>query len=158
MAGACWSRRIDDKSNTFATGGPRTAIADLDGDHRPEVLLTERPESGAGIAFEFKTLDGRSGTPRWNWRPAAADGNSQMPGWISPTDFLGKAADTVYVSYGDRNADNWIVALDAQGRETARRQRREAYGSSPGPRTSMATGARNSCSSTRTGSMPGEVT
>lgn len=51
---------------------PRTAIADLDGDGQPEVVVTTNDGKGydskvGGVNCELAILDGRSGQRKWNW-------------------------------------------------------------------------------------------
>ena len=128
-----WSRPVEDASSIFATGGPQLAIVDLDGDRRPEVLVTERPPAGPGIAFEVKAFDGATGTPRWTWRPVQPHVSAPVPGWLVPAVRPGEGKESAFAAFGDSKGDTWIVTLDAEGRATNRRKTAAGLTANPRP-------------------------
>ena len=100
-----WSLALDFK-NSFNTS-PQVAVADLDGDKRPEVLVTEHPADGDKQAFALKALEGRDGTVRWTWNggvPETPTGN--VFGWLALADFDGDGRRSACMSF---HATQWAV-------------------------------------------------
>jgi PQQ-like domain len=109
-----WSLRLEFK-NSFTTS-PQLAVADLDGDKRSEVVVTEHPAAGEQAAFVLKALDGRDGAVRWTWNGGAPENpQSQVYGWLSLANFGGDGRQTVCLRFLDPKARNCILVIDEQG-------------------------------------------
>jgi hypothetical protein len=68
-----WSQKLAFQTSFMTV--PQIVVADLDGDHRPEVLVTEQSVEGQEQGFVLRALDGRSGETVWTWSP----GSTQDP-------------------------------------------------------------------------------
>ena len=115
-----WSHRLDFKPNVRAN--PQVAVADLDGDGRPEVIVTEQPAAGDSLAFVLKALDGRDATVRWTWNGGASDVNSRwVYGWLALANFSGDGRKSVCLRFVDTKGQVFILVFDEHGNESARR-------------------------------------
>ena len=111
-----WSLRLDYKYS-FRTV-PQLAVADLDGDRRPEVLVTEHPAAGDREAFVLKALNGPDGEVRWTWNGGAPQNtNNNVYGWLSLADFAGNGSQTVCLRFLDPKGRDRILVFDEHGRE-----------------------------------------
>jgi outer membrane protein assembly factor BamB len=116
-----WSHRLDFKSIFMKS--VQLAVADRDGDQRPEVLVAVQPGPGAREAFELKALDGRDGTVRWTWNSGAPENpRTSVYGWLCRADFAGNGRSTVCLNLVDPKGLRRILVFDDQGREIARRE------------------------------------
>jgi hypothetical protein len=116
-----WSLRLDYK-NPFQNG-PQFAVADLDGDKRPEVVVTEQPAAGEQEAFAIKVLEGRDGSVRWTWNGGAPENpQNRVYGWLCLADFAGDGPRTLCLSFNDPKGHYRILVFDEKGRERARRE------------------------------------
>lgn len=103
--------------------GPiRVAVGDLDGDGRAEVVLAASGTSDVEPGMRLIALDGRDGRPRWTWQPAPDD---LRPLWWGLTFGLARVRESgglsVALIHGSERFD-WLVLLDARGKEFARRE------------------------------------
>jgi hypothetical protein len=115
-----WSLRLDFKYSFRAS--PQLAVADLDGDKRPEVVVTEQQAVGDQESFVLKALDGRDGTVRWTWNGGASKNPAnQLYGWLTLADFGGDGRRTACLSFIDPKGLHRILLFDEQGREIASR-------------------------------------
>ncbi len=115
-----WSLRLD-FIYSFRTI-PQLAVADIDGDKRPEVIVTEHPAAGNQEAFMLKALDGRDGSVRWTWNGGAPENRgNQVYGWLTLADFGGDGRRTVCLNFMDPKGMHRIVVFDEQGLERASR-------------------------------------
>ena len=100
---------------------PWVVVADLDGDHRSEVLVDETSER-FGNASVLQALDGRDGKARWTWRSNAEDSESPwVARWNALANFEGDGRQSVCLGLSRAKGPERLVILDAQGRETAQR-------------------------------------
>ncbi|MHB1556668.1 MAG: FG-GAP repeat domain-containing protein [Isosphaeraceae bacterium] len=100
----------------------RVAVGDLDDDGRAEVVLAASTTSEADPGMRLVALDGRDGRPRWTWQPAPDD---LRPLWWGLTFGLARVREngglSVALIHGSERFD-WLVLLDARGKEVARRE------------------------------------
>ena len=123
MTASCSGRFDLDFSSSHETS-PRVAVADLDGDKQPEVLVSEQPAAGEPKAFVLKVARRpRRYGPLGVERPRL--GKSEETGvWpatlsrISATD----GRRTVCLSITDPQGPHRVIVLDEQGRERASRE------------------------------------
>ncbi len=116
-----WSLRLDFK-NPFQNS-PQLAVADLDGDNRPEVVVTEQPAAGELQAFAIKALEGRDGTVRWTWNGGAPE--QAMPAayaWLRLAHFEGDGPPNVCLNDIDPKGRGRILILDGNGKEIRSRE------------------------------------
>jgi hypothetical protein len=115
-----WSRLIEYGVGPF--GIPQLAAADLDGDKRSEVIVTERKTGAAKVSLLLEVLDGRDGSVRWTWRCGEEQSTrEQMRATVQFADFDGSGQPKVCLEYTDHDGARRLVILDATGREVARR-------------------------------------
>jgi hypothetical protein len=110
-----WSLRLDYK-NSFNTI-PQLAVADLDGDGRPEVIVTEQPAAGNHESFALKALEGRDGAVRWTWN----DGVPESPrntayGWLTLADIAGNGSKAVCLRFLNSIGKDRILVFDQRGK------------------------------------------
>ena len=116
-----WSLHLD-FIYSFRTS-PQLAVADIDGDKRPEVVVTEQPAVGDQMGFVLKALDGRDGTVRWTWNGGVSENSAnQMYGSLTLADFGGDGRRTVCLSFIDPKGRHRILLFDGNGRESAGRE------------------------------------
>ncbi|HZW30304.1 MAG TPA: VCBS repeat-containing protein, partial [Isosphaeraceae bacterium] len=116
-----WSHRLDYKTSFMTT--PQLAVADLDGDTRAEVLVTEQPAAGDQAALGLKALEGRDGEVRWTWKGTPEIPN-QVWGWLVLADFQGNGRHTPCLGFSDPNDGKGvsrILVFDAQGEVSVHR-------------------------------------
>ncbi len=124
-----WSLRLDNKS-TF-TNSFQSAVADLDGDKRPEVVVSEQPAAGEQVAFAIKVLEGRDGSVRWTWNGGAPENPSnRVYGWLCLANFEGDGPRTVCLNFNDPKGLYRILVFDETGQERASRELPQGVNSS----------------------------
>ena len=115
-----WSLHLDFK-NSFMTN-PQLAVADLDGDKRPDVVVTEQPAAGDQQTFALKVLNGRDGSVRWTWNAGTPqDPNLRVDGWLALADFAGDGRQTICLRLLDHRGRDRVVVFDERGHECASR-------------------------------------
>jgi hypothetical protein len=117
-----WSLRLDFK-NAF-NNPPELAVADLDGDGQPEVVVTELPAAGEHQGFVLKVLEGRDGTVRWTWNGEAPTGRTDQPayGWLTLAHLRDDARRMACLRFVDPKRRQRIFVFDERGHERARRE------------------------------------
>ena len=110
-----WSLRLDFKFSFRAS--PQLAVADLDGDKKPEVIISEQPAVGDQEGFALKRLDGRDGTVRWTWNSGTPEeSGNQVYGWLALADFGGNGHQTVCLKFRNSKGLERIILFDRKGR------------------------------------------
>ncbi len=103
---------------------PELVVADLDGDGRAEVVVSDRPDAGGRPGYALKALDGRDGQVRWTFR-ADPEGPQQVRGWLFLADLDGQGRPSACLGFigpvSDAQGVRRIVVLDPQGRVRANR-------------------------------------
>ena len=76
---AIWSTGVNDQFNWDVRAF--LAVADLDADKRPEVIVAAVPGDRTGFEYIVKALEGRDGSVLWTWRsgPVRLDQVSVAP-------------------------------------------------------------------------------
>ena len=114
-----WSLRLDFQ-NAFMTW-PQLEVADLDGDKRPEIIVSEQPAAGSTSKFAIKALDGRNGEALWAWNEEpSTDPRNQGYASLQIARFDGDAKSSVCLGYSRGNDVHRILTLDARGNQAAR--------------------------------------
>ncbi len=133
---------------------PRVAIADLDGDGIPEVVVTTNDGKGynaakKGYPCELVVLDGRDGKPKWRWSWGSNSFDFWPPLLVDPNGD-GKRVLCMAIQESGANQGK-IMVFDAKGSicqtipvPSLRK------GTVPGPLSTPAAPARNCCSIART--------
>jgi len=99
---------------------PRPAIADLDGDGAPEVVITSNDGKGydqekQGYHCDLLVLDGKNGETRWRWPWVSSDMNLWPPLLV---DEKGDGKRVICMAVGELSptgASNNVLIFDAQG-------------------------------------------
>ena len=119
---AIWSTGVNDQFNWDVRAF--LAVADLDADKRPEVIVAAVPGDRTGFEYIVKALEGRDGSVLWTWRsgPVRLDQVSVAASVICLADFPGGGARNVCVGFNDAGKKQRLIILDARGREVARRE------------------------------------
>ena len=111
-----WVYRLD--SPPGPVDQPELVVADLDGDRRAEVVVSDRPDAGGRQGYALKALEGRDGQPRWTFR-ADPEGPQQVRGWLFLADLDGQGQPSACLSFGgsvhDYQGVRRIVVLDPKG-------------------------------------------
>ena len=115
-----WAHRLDFGPNPDAR--PELVVADLDGDGRAEVIVSDRPETGGQPGYAVKALDGRDGQVLWTFR-ADAFITPSVTGSLFLAHFNRQNPPSVGLSFGSINHDvqgvRQIIILDQHGRVRA---------------------------------------
>ncbi|HEX3448815.1 MAG TPA: VCBS repeat-containing protein, partial [Isosphaeraceae bacterium] len=112
-----WSHPL----NPRAVGSPTCVVGDLDGDKRPEVVVSEQPIVQGLPLTEVTALDGETGTPRWVWRGSAGRDVTYQDVALVLADFDGRGRREVCVSFGVAPECRRVEILDSQGRSRGAR-------------------------------------
>jgi hypothetical protein len=112
-----WVHRM----NPDGAEAPHFVIGDLDGDGRPEVVVTEVLRQAAAAVVDVTAVDGLTGKPVWTWRDDVASNVPQHKTAICLGDFEGSARKDVCVSFEGREGPRRVVILDSQGHKRASR-------------------------------------
>ncbi len=118
-----WSKPIERELNCFAV--PQLVAADLDGDARAEVVVSEKRTVGSEVALVLSARDGRDGRVLWTWESEEAP--HSVIGTFRFADFEGDRRRRVCLDF---SRDGWrrLVILDEGGRELARKDLQAAGG------------------------------
>jgi len=117
---------------TIFNSAPYIFAGDLDGDKRPEVVAMVEGQEGDRLVVLVKALDGRDGRVRWTWNSGAEFPNNRPWPMMVVADLDGAGKRKVCVSFMELSGMRRIVVLDAQGRESARRDVSRDYNSTLG--------------------------
>ena len=104
-----------------AVASPVFAVGDVDGNGRPDVVVSENPWAGASAVTEVTALDGRSGKPLWSWRGGAAQDEPDNVPRLQLGNFDGTGRKDVCISFGAAPGRRRVAILDAQGHERSGR-------------------------------------
>ncbi len=116
-----WSQKL--AFHTSFMTAPQVALADLDGDHRPEVLVTEQPGEGQEQSFVLRAIDGRSGETLWSWSPGSShDPRYLVVGSLRVAHFDDDGRGTVCLGLTAQNVAPRLVTLDARGHQVVNRE------------------------------------
>ena len=114
-----WSDRLDFRNPFQAV--PQIAVADLDGDRRPEIVVTEVPAVDDKTSFGLKVLNGHDGTVRWTWNGGTPEvANIQVWAWLTLAQFGPDGRRTVCLHLSDPKGLHRILVFDENGRELCR--------------------------------------
>lgn len=91
---------------------PRNAIADLDRDGKPEVLVTSQNPQG-NLQSELAVLDGRTGERKWNWSWQRGADNIWPP---LPVDMNGDGQRVICMGVHEQGPSGNVIVLDAEGK------------------------------------------
>jgi outer membrane protein assembly factor BamB/predicted Ser/Thr protein kinase len=108
-----WRHQLQEGAAT----SPDFAIGDLDGDGRPEVVVSQQSYQDGQAAIEVAALDGQSAEPRWSWRGGEALDGSEKNLRLCLAAFDGNGRREICVSFDIAQGRRRVVILDAEGRE-----------------------------------------
>jgi serine/threonine protein kinase len=112
-----WRHQLQEGAAT----SPAFAIGDMDGDGRPEVVVSQLMYQNGQGSIEVTALDGHSGEPRWSWRGGKALDWSDNNLLLCLAAFDGSGRKEVCVNFGRLEGRRRAVILDVEGRERIRR-------------------------------------
>jgi hypothetical protein len=107
-----WSHPL----NPGAVGSPSFVVGDLDGDKRPEVVVSEQPNVLGLPLTEVTALDGVTGKRRWLWRGRASRDVTYQNVALVLADFEGRGRREVCVGFGVAPECRRVEILDSKGR------------------------------------------
>ena len=116
--------------NPNAAAPPAFAVGDVDGNGRPDVVVSENPWEGESGVTEVTALDGQSGKPLWSWRGGTARDEPDNVPRLHLGNFDGTGPSGVCINFGVTPERRRVAILDAQGHERSGRDLEK--GSLPG--------------------------
>ena len=104
-----------------AVASPAFAVGDVDGNGRPDVVVSENPWEGETGVTEVTALDGQSGKPLWSWRGGTARDEPDNVPRLHLGNFDGTGRRDVCINFGVAPERRRVAILDAQGHERSGR-------------------------------------
>ncbi len=116
--------------NPNASSSPAFAVGDVDGNGRPDVVISENPWEGESGVTHVTALDGQAGKPLWSWRGGTVRDEPDDVSRLHLGNFDGTGPRDVCISFGAAAARRRVAILDAKGHERTGRDLEK--GSLPG--------------------------
>ncbi len=113
-----------------AVASPAFAVGDVDGNGRPDVVVSENPWEAESGMTQVTALDGQSGKPLWSWRGGTGRDEPDNVPRLHLGNFDGTGPRGVCINFGVAPERRRVAILDAQGHERSGRDL--AAGSLPG--------------------------